>query len=149
MDSVKICSRKFQSCPDFRGWISSMASPQCLLPHLPITICYCMHDPIKKFQPKVLSFARTDQLEKPKMIMWLIWLVEFQRRVEFCSIIFLIGSAYNISPKFRNILAQALLELHKKENVTEAPSNCNASGSLWQTGKTLFEYIRNQVLIIL
>jgi hypothetical protein len=38
-----------------------------------------------------------------------------------------------------------LLELHKKENVTEAPSNCNASGSLWQTGKTLFEYIRNQV----
>jgi hypothetical protein len=50
-----------------------------------------------------------------------------------------------VSCHFSNILAQALLELHKKENVTEAPSNCNASGALWQTGKTLFEYIRNQV----
>ena len=49
---------------------------------------------------------------------------------------------------FRNILAQALLELHKKENVTEAPSNCNTSGALWQTGKRLFEYIRNQVTIL-
>lgn len=28
----------------------------------------------------------------------------------------------------RNILAQALMELHKKENVTESPSNCNTSG---------------------
>lgn len=45
-----------------------------------------------------------------------------------------------------NILAQALLELHKKENVTEAPSNCNTSGALWETGKRLFEYIRRQVL---
>ncbi len=46
----------------------------------------------------------------------------------------------------RNILAMALLELHKKENVTEAPSNCNTSGALWETGKRLFEYIRRQIL---
>jgi ionotropic glutamate receptor NMDA 1 len=46
----------------------------------------------------------------------------------------------------RNILAMALLELHKKENVTEAPSNCNTSGALWETGKRLFEYIRKQIL---
>ena len=46
----------------------------------------------------------------------------------------------------RNILAQALLELHGKENVTSAPSNCNTSGAVWETGKRLFEYIRKQVL---
>ena len=46
----------------------------------------------------------------------------------------------------RNVLAQALLELHGKENVTQAPSNCNTSGSVWETGKRLFEYIRRQVL---
>ena len=47
---------------------------------------------------------------------------------------------------FRYILAQALLELHGKENVTQAPSNCNKSGAVWLTGKLLFEYIRNQIL---
>ena len=48
---------------------------------------------------------------------------------------------------FRYILAQALLELHGKENVTQAPSNCNKSGNdVWLTGKLLFEYIRKQIL---
>lgn len=46
----------------------------------------------------------------------------------------------------RNVLAQALLELHQEENVTQAPSNCNTSGAVWETGKQLFEYIRRQVL---
>ena len=40
----------------------------------------------------------------------------------------------------------ALKELDKKENVTEAPSNCNTSGAVWETGKRLFEYIRKQTL---
>lgn len=40
----------------------------------------------------------------------------------------------------------ALNELDEKENVTEAPSNCNTSGALWETGKRLFEYIRKQTL---
>jgi hypothetical protein len=41
-------------------------------------------------------------------------------------------------------LAQALLELHEKDNVTEAPGNCNTSGNLWDTGKRFFDYIRQQ-----
>ena len=40
----------------------------------------------------------------------------------------------------------ALNELNEKENVTEAPSNCNTSGAVWDTGKQLFEYIRKQTL---
>ena len=40
----------------------------------------------------------------------------------------------------------ALRELDDKENVTEAPSNCNTSGAVWETGKRLFEYIRKQTL---
>ena len=41
----------------------------------------------------------------------------------------------------------ALKELDNKENVTEAPSNCNTSmASVWETGKRLFEYIRKQTL---
>ena len=47
---------------------------------------------------------------------------------------------------YRNILGQALQELDNKENVTEAPSNCNTSGAVWETGKRLFEYIRKQTL---
>ena len=47
---------------------------------------------------------------------------------------------------FRNILGLALSELDDKENVTEAPSNCNTSGAVWETGKRLFEYIRKQTL---
>lgn len=47
---------------------------------------------------------------------------------------------------FRYILAQALLEVHAKENVTQAPANCNKSGTVWLTGKLLFEYIRKQIL---
>ena len=47
---------------------------------------------------------------------------------------------------FRSIISQALVELHKKENVTEAPNNCNKSGNLWETGRKFFDYIRNQIL---
>lgn len=36
--------------------------------------------------------------------------------------------------------------LHKSENVTEAPNNCNKSGNLWETGKRFFEYIQKQIL---
>ncbi len=44
------------------------------------------------------------------------------------------------------MLAQALLELHEKDNVTEAPGNCNTSGNLWDTGRRFFDYIRQQIL---
>ena len=46
----------------------------------------------------------------------------------------------------RNILAMALNELDAEKNVTAAPSNCNTSGALWETGKQLFEYIQKQTL---
>ncbi|XP_059080362.1 glutamate [NMDA] receptor subunit 1-like isoform X1 [Tigriopus californicus] len=45
-----------------------------------------------------------------------------------------------------NILAQALENLHKNENVTEAPGNCNKSGNVWESGRKFFEYIRKQIL---
>nr|XP_040571852.1 glutamate [NMDA] receptor subunit 1-like isoform X2 [Lepeophtheirus salmonis] len=45
-----------------------------------------------------------------------------------------------------HILAQALLELYNEGNITEAPSNCNISGVLWETGKRLFDDIQKQVL---
>ena len=38
----------------------------------------------------------------------------------------------------------ALNELDAEKNVTAAPSNCNTSGALWETGKQLFEYIQKQ-----
>ena len=40
----------------------------------------------------------------------------------------------------------ALNELDAEKNVTAAPSNCNTSGALWETGKQLFEYIQKQTL---
>ena len=48
---------------------------------------------------------------------------------------------------FRYILAQALLEVHAKENVTLAPNSCTKAGTVWHTGKILFEYIRKQILV--
>ncbi|CAH1390907.1 unnamed protein product [Nezara viridula] len=45
------------------------------------------------------------------------------------------------------VLASALRGMNQTKNITEAPKDCDNSGSIWETGKTLFEYIRNQVLI--
>ncbi|XP_071442284.1 glutamate [NMDA] receptor subunit 1-like isoform X2 [Hetaerina americana] len=45
------------------------------------------------------------------------------------------------------ILASALRDMNAKENITEAPNDCDNSGSIWETGKVLFEYIRRQVLL--
>ncbi|XP_043246507.1 glutamate [NMDA] receptor subunit 1-like isoform X1 [Amphibalanus amphitrite] len=44
------------------------------------------------------------------------------------------------------VLAAALKEMSQKENITEAPKDCNNTGDGWETGKTLFKYIRKQVL---
>eukprot|EP00090_Calanus_glacialis_P018797 TRINITY_DN29121_c0_g1_i1.p1 TRINITY_DN29121_c0_g1~~TRINITY_DN29121_c0_g1_i1.p1 ORF type:complete len:1142 (-),score=246.94 TRINITY_DN29121_c0_g1_i1:120-3545(-) len=44
-----------------------------------------------------------------------------------------------------HILACAIAKLYEnEEDVEEAPSNCNSSGSIWETGKKLFNYIREQ-----
>ncbi|XP_037070917.1 glutamate [NMDA] receptor subunit 1-like isoform X2 [Pollicipes pollicipes] len=45
------------------------------------------------------------------------------------------------------VLASALKEMTAKENITEAPKDCNNTGDGWETGKKLFGYIRQQVLL--
>ncbi|KAK9498451.1 hypothetical protein O3M35_003086 [Rhynocoris fuscipes] len=44
------------------------------------------------------------------------------------------------------VLASALREMNQTRNITQAPQDCDNSGSIWETGKILFEYIRKQVL---
>ncbi|XP_049846549.1 glutamate [NMDA] receptor subunit 1 [Schistocerca gregaria] len=45
------------------------------------------------------------------------------------------------------VLASALKAMNQTENITEAPNDCDTSGSIWETGKILFEYIRKQELL--
>uniref|UniRef100_A0A1B6E0C7 Glutamate [NMDA] receptor subunit 1 n=1 Tax=Clastoptera arizonana TaxID=38151 RepID=A0A1B6E0C7_9HEMI len=45
------------------------------------------------------------------------------------------------------VLASALRDMNKTEYITESPKDCNDSGSIWETGKILFDYIKKQVLI--
>uniref|UniRef100_A0A0M4JNQ3 Glutamate [NMDA] receptor subunit 1 n=1 Tax=Locusta migratoria TaxID=7004 RepID=A0A0M4JNQ3_LOCMI len=45
------------------------------------------------------------------------------------------------------VLALALKAMNQTENITEAPNDCDTSGSIWETGKILFEYIRKQELL--
>uniref|UniRef100_A0A1B6M8R4 Glutamate [NMDA] receptor subunit 1 n=2 Tax=Cicadellinae TaxID=33370 RepID=A0A1B6M8R4_9HEMI len=44
------------------------------------------------------------------------------------------------------VLASALRDMNQTENITEAPKDCDNSGSIWETGKILFDYIKKQVL---
>ncbi|XP_006559740.1 NMDA receptor 1 isoform X1 [Apis mellifera] len=44
------------------------------------------------------------------------------------------------------VLTSALQEMNKSKSITEPPKNCADSGSIWETGKNLFEFIRKQVL---
>lgn len=44
------------------------------------------------------------------------------------------------------MLTSALQEMNKSKSITEPPKNCADSGSIWETGKNLFEFIRKQVL---
>ncbi|CAK9809869.1 Glutamate [NMDA] receptor subunit 1 [Anthophora plagiata] len=44
------------------------------------------------------------------------------------------------------VLVSALREMNKTNVITEAPKDCGDSGSIWETGKNLFKYIREQVL---
>ncbi|XP_045473590.1 glutamate [NMDA] receptor subunit 1 [Harmonia axyridis] len=47
------------------------------------------------------------------------------------------------------ILASALrdMNINKTIQITEAPKDCDNSGSIWETGKELFQFIRKQVLL--
>ncbi|XP_043512343.1 glutamate [NMDA] receptor subunit 1 [Frieseomelitta varia] len=44
------------------------------------------------------------------------------------------------------VLVSALREMNKTKVITEAPKDCGDSGSIWETGKSLFEFIRKEVL---
>ncbi|XP_043788462.1 glutamate [NMDA] receptor subunit 1 isoform X1 [Apis laboriosa] len=44
------------------------------------------------------------------------------------------------------VLTSALQEMNKSKSITEPPKNCGDSGSIWETGKNLFEFIRKQEL---
>lgn len=48
---------------------------------------------------------------------------------------------------FRYVLASALRDMSKTQLITEAPKDCDNSGSIWETGKLLFEEIKKQVLL--
>lgn len=37
--------------------------------------------------------------------------------------------------------------MNQTEEITEAPKDCDKSGSIWESGRVLFEYIRKQVLL--
>nr|XP_023029657.1 glutamate [NMDA] receptor subunit 1 isoform X1 [Leptinotarsa decemlineata] len=45
------------------------------------------------------------------------------------------------------VLASALRDMNQSKEITEAPKDCDNSGSIWETGKDLFNFIRKQVLI--
>ncbi|XP_076160920.1 glutamate ionotropic receptor NMDA type subunit 1 isoform X2 [Ptiloglossa arizonensis] len=44
------------------------------------------------------------------------------------------------------ILVFALRAMNESEEITEAPKDCGDSGSIWETGKRLFQYIRKEIL---
>lgn len=37
--------------------------------------------------------------------------------------------------------------MNQTSEITEAPKDCDNSGSIWETGKILFTFIKNQVLL--
>ncbi|XP_076674590.1 glutamate ionotropic receptor NMDA type subunit 1 isoform X2 [Andrena cerasifolii] len=45
------------------------------------------------------------------------------------------------------VFAGALKAMNESDAITEAPKDCGDSGSIWETGKKLFQYIRKQVLV--
>ncbi|KOX68537.1 Glutamate [NMDA] receptor subunit 1 [Melipona quadrifasciata] len=47
---------------------------------------------------------------------------------------------------FNIVLVSALREMNKTKVITEAPKDCGDSGTIWETGKSLFEFIRKEVL---
>lgn len=45
------------------------------------------------------------------------------------------------------MLASAIRDLNKSNTITVAPKDCDNSGSVWDTGKDLFNSIKKQVLL--
>lgn len=49
---------------------------------------------------------------------------------------------------YRYVLALALRDMNQTENITEAPKDCDNSGSIWESGKVLFEYVSYNYFIL-
>lgn len=45
------------------------------------------------------------------------------------------------------MLASALRDMNQSKEITEAPKDCDNSGSIWETGRDLFNFIRKQILL--
>ncbi|XP_020290283.1 glutamate [NMDA] receptor subunit 1 isoform X2 [Pseudomyrmex gracilis] len=45
-----------------------------------------------------------------------------------------------------HVLVSALRRMNQTEKITEAPKDCSDSGSIWETGKNLFQYIRKEIV---
>ncbi|KAK4876462.1 hypothetical protein RN001_012884 [Aquatica leii] len=45
------------------------------------------------------------------------------------------------------VLASALRDMNQSKEITEAPKDCDNSGSIWETGRELFNFVRKQVLL--
>ncbi|XP_065173627.1 glutamate [NMDA] receptor subunit 1 [Atheta coriaria] len=45
------------------------------------------------------------------------------------------------------VLASALRDMNQTKEIAEAPKDCDNSGSIWETGKDLFNFIRKQTLM--
>lgn len=48
---------------------------------------------------------------------------------------------------YRYVLASALRDLNRSNTITVAPEGCTNSGSVWDTGKDLFNFIKKQELL--
>lgn len=48
---------------------------------------------------------------------------------------------------FSYVLASALREMNQTKEITEAPKDCDNSGSIWESGRELFYFIRKQVML--
>lgn len=44
-------------------------------------------------------------------------------------------------------MASALRDMNQTKEIAEAPKDCDNSGSIWETGKDLFNFIRKQTLM--
>ncbi|CAH0555800.1 unnamed protein product [Brassicogethes aeneus] len=45
------------------------------------------------------------------------------------------------------VLASALREMNQSKEITQAPKDCDNSGSIWETGRELFNFVKSQVLL--
>lgn len=48
---------------------------------------------------------------------------------------------------YRYVLALALRDMNQTKVITEAPKDCDNSGSIWETGRELFNFVRKQELL--